>query len=640
MKLKRIVSLMLCAVTAVAAMCGNPQALLSVQAAEIEEATLESISEEEMSEGIMPDSEEADIEETDTVDIMEADSEDTEVSGETVDEPNSEFDDESKMTDNETSSERVEGVGISSKGNATSLTLGTIQTAILAAEATHWYKFTATGNDSFYRINFTNVNVDCWNGCIIKVYDGNDVELVSFNQGYNSTGYKDIKITEKGTYYIKIYPYYSSTTGKYQVTVSEIKDDVSDTKSGSKVLTLGTTFKGEINAEGDIDWFKFTTTGSNSFYRINLKNVNIDCWNGCIIKVYDGNDVEQDSFRQGNNSAGYKDIKIIVKGTYYIKIYPYDSSATGKYQITVSEIKDDAQDTKDKASTINLNKTYTRQIHAQRDVDWYKFVATGTVKHRIKLQNVNLDSACYVKLYDSDDVLLQTEYAYNNSYVNFDIKLKRNKTYYLEVYSSNSDKTGKYKLTVSNPIINTPTSVKASSKSYNSNKITWNKVSGVSGYQVYAKSSVNSEYKKIATVSSSSTYTHKSLTTGKKYYYKIRAYKKVGNSTYYGSFSGAKTSKPSLEVPSGVSVSKPGYGKAKLSWKKVSGASGYEIRRSTSYYGSYEKIKTISSGSTLSYTNSKLSSGRYYYYKIRAYRTVSGEKVYSGYSSIVYVYTQ
>ena len=525
------------------------------------------------------------------------------------------------------------------KSGSKALTLGTtFKGEINANGDVDWLKFTTTGNNSFYRINFTNVNIEGWAGCYIKVYDANDVEQISFRKESNSAGYEDIKITGKGTYYIKIYAYSSSATGKYQVTVSEIKDDVSDTKSGSKALTLGTTFKGEINAEGDVDWFKFTTTGNNSFYRINLKNVNINGWNGCYIKVYDANDVEQISFSKESNSTGYEDIKITGKGTYYVKIYANYSSETGKYQVTVSEIKDDTYDTKDKASAISLNKTYTRQINAKGDVDWYKFVATGTVKHRIKLQNINLDSNCYVKLYDSDDVLLQTEYAYNNSYINFDIKLKKNKTYYLEVFSSDSDKTGKYKITVSNPIINTPTSVKASSKSYNSNKITWEKVSGASGYQIYAKSSANGEYKKIATVSSSATsYTHKKLTTGKKYYYKVRAYKKVGANTYYGSFSGTVTSKPSLKVPSSVSVKKLGTGKAKLSWKKVSGASGYEIRRATSYYGTYKKVKTISSGSTTSYTNSKLS-GWYYYYKIRAYKTVNGKKVYSGYSTIVGAY--
>ena len=56
-----------------------------------------------------------------------------------------------------------------------------------------------------------------------------------------------------------------------------------------------------------------------------------------------------------------------------------------------------------------------------------------------------------------------------------------------------------------------------------------------------------------------------------------------------------------------------------LTWKKVSGADGYEIYRRTGTSGSYTKIKTITSGSTLTYKNTGLSIGKKYYYKVRAY---------------------
>lgn len=61
------------------------------------------------------------------------------------------------------------------------------------------------------------------------------------------------------------------------------------------------------------------------------------------------------------------------------------------------------------------------------------------------------------------------------------------------------------------------------------------------------------------------------------------------------------------------------YNKVKLSWQKISGASGYEIYRKTGN-GSYKKIKTISSGSTVSYTDKKISLNKKYTYYIRAYK--------------------
>lgn len=70
-----------------------------------------------------------------------------------------------------------------------------------------------------------------------------------------------------------------------------------------------------------------------------------------------------------------------------------------------------------------------------------------------------------------------------------------------------------------------------------------------------------------------------------------------------------------------------------LTWKKVSGADGYEIYRRTGSTGSYTKIKTITSGSTLTYKNTGLSIGKKYYYKVRAYDKQGSNKVRGKYSS-------
>ena len=80
----------------------------------------------------------------------------------------------------------------------------------------------------------------------------------------------------------------------------------------------------------------------------------------------------------------------------------------------------------------------------------------------------------------------------------------------------------------------------------------------------------------------------------------------------------------------GVSVSETSV---KLTWQKVPGAAGYRIYRASGINGSYQKIKTISSGSTTAYTNTGLSKNRTYYYKIKAYHTNS--KYNSKYSDVL-----
>ena len=47
-----------------------------------------------------------------------------------------------------------------------------------------------------------------------------------------------------------------------------------------------------------------------------------------------------------------------------------------------------------------------------------------------------------------------------------------------------------------------------------------------------------------------------------------------------------------------------------------------------------KQSQQIKKGSTVSYTNKKLTSKKTYYYKVRAYRVVNWEKGYSGYSKV------
>ena len=83
------------------------------------------------------------------------------------------------------------------------------------------------------------------------------------------------------------------------------------------------------------------------------------------------------------------------------------------------------------------------------------------------------------------------------------------------------------------------TSVSVSTKTKNSIKLKWDKVSGASGYVIYRSTSKSGTYSKVATVKSGSTktYTNKSLKKSKKYYYKVRTYKTIGNIKLYSAYS-------------------------------------------------------------------------------------------------------
>lgn len=173
-------------------------------------------------------------------------------------------------------------------------------------------------------------------------------------------------------------------------------------------------------------------------------------------------------------------------------------------------------------------------------------------------------------------------------------------------------------------------SLKVSSAGYNSLKISWKKAKRAKGYQIYRATKKNGKYKKVKTIKKAKTvsWTNKKLTTGTRYYYKVRAYK----GSRKGSFSTKKSGVPKLSKTGGVKASAASSSAIKVSWNKTAGAKGYQIYRATSKSGSYSKVKTTSAAS---YTNTGLAASKTYYYKVRSYRKVGKSTKYSSFSSVV-----
>lgn len=114
--------------------------------------------------------------------------------------------------------------------------------------------------------------------------------------------------------------------------------------------------------------------------------------------------------------------------------------------------------------------------------------------------------------------------------------------------------------TASKPTISKPGTVKAkyAGKSYDRIKISWNKVSGASGYIIYRYSPTKKKYCRIKVVNSSTTsYTDTGRSMGKTYKYKVKAYKKASGLTAYGNASSmvkATTSSSMTGKTNGTSV--------------------------------------------------------------------------------------
>lgn len=167
-----------------------------------------------------------------------------------------------------------------------------------------------------------------------------------------------------------------------------------------------------------------------------------------------------------------------------------------------------------------------------------------------------------------------------------------------------------------------PSSAKASAVS-SGTKLSWNKVKGATGYGIWRKKSDGS-WKLIKTTTSTSYTDKSSLTSGATYYYLIRAYtgsvseaKSAQTSTVYWGCS-SKVKSVYLKAPT-LKSAKAGASGTKITWSKVSGATGYAVLRKKSGSSKWTFVGTTTSTSYTD-TSSSLTDGATYYYTVKAYK--------------------
>lgn len=172
-------------------------------------------------------------------------------------------------------------------------------------------------------------------------------------------------------------------------------------------------------------------------------------------------------------------------------------------------------------------------------------------------------------------------------------------------------------------------SLRVTAKDHDSISLQWaSKGDFKGGYQLYRATSAAGKYTLIATRNSATTqYKDTALTAGATYYYKVRASYMREDIAVNGIFSAVVPGKTVLGTPTSLKAASVGPASARLTWKKTPGAGGYILYRSTTgKVGSFKTVKTIASGTTLTYTDKMLDCGKTYYYRIAAYSSLGGVK--------------
>ena len=180
------------------------------------------------------------------------------------------------------------------------------------------------------------------------------------------------------------------------------------------------------------------------------------------------------------------------------------------------------------------------------------------------------------------------------------------------------------------PVPGTPV-ISAASLAYDSIKVSWPAVSGAHGYYVFRSTSATGTYSYIGS-STSTSYNSTGLTTGQEYFYKVRAYHKEGTVKVVGNYSVAKSAKPYPAKPV-LNVVRGTGNSVNLSWAGIAGGSYYQVYRATSATGTYSLVYA-GGPDARSYTDTSVTVGQTYFYKMRTYHVEGAVNFYSPYSIV------
>ena len=187
---------------------------------------------------------------------------------------------------------------------------------------------------------------------------------------------------------------------------------------------------------------------------------------------------------------------------------------------------------------------------------------------------------------------------------------------------------------VTNPVETKFSITEITAPAYNKLKINWSAYEDANGYAIYLMNDDGSySILKYITDKTILSYVN-TVTCGVTYTYKVSPYRLDGKKKVFLTESEPMSAKALPAAPSLQSVNMAAYNKIRITWSKVNGCAGYVIYRSEAEDGKYSVLKTVTQASATNYVN-VVKTSTMYYYKIRAFVTVNGKKVYGDYSDIL-----
>ena len=298
--------------------------------------------------------------------------------------------------------------------------------------------------------------------------------------------------------------------------------------------------------------------------------------------------------------------------------YNYTFNSQGTYSVKITAVNDYYKDYETSGSSKQIKVTVPKAAQSITVKAAASSVAVG------KTTTVSITGAKGTKSYKSSDTTIATVTSAGK------VSAKKVGTVKITATSAATSNYNAASKTVTIKVVPAAATTLTLENMTTGIKLTWNKVTGATGYRVYREDTSGKTLLK--KISGGSTLTYKDTTAntnGKKYRFYIYATAGTGMSTLSKSRATYRLTKPAVS-----SVTNSAASKMTVKWGKNSTATGYSIQYSlSSSFDGGNKTVTAAGASTVSKVIASLTRGKTYYVRIRTYKTVDGVKFWSAWSA-------
>lgn len=454
---------------------------------------------------------------------------------------------------------------------------------------TGYLSFVTPAQEGFIRVEYKNITMSGWKYCYVKTaagdtlaYDdrspGNTANFELESETANNNG---AALAPNTRYYIQIGQNdETDISGNAKITVHFTTDLNSDGKAQAETVALNTPYTRSIDSTDltDEDYFKFTALTS-GIHRFTLTNTTVNAWldyeirkwnTDELVKNTNNNDVRSDI---SNGNTATHDMMLEAGQTYYLKV---SENRSGNYTFMINN-----------QSVKKITMVSSKNLQVDQSFTLNPVVSPSNAFN----QNIEYKSS-------NGDVATVSSEGVVRAY-------RPGSAVITATAEDGSNVSAKCTIYVSPYAPGTPYLSKATSTTI---KMTWSSVYNASGYYIYRKS--GKSWKKIGSTNNA-TFTVKKLKKATGYQFRVAAYKSMDGKKYVSKLSQTLSVATAPGKSKVRKITKKAKDKgwfsdtyrAKVQWKKVKGASYYELYYTTPG-NSYKYLAGTTTGTKITFARS------------------------------------